>query len=109
SGVAGAEGQGSPKTNRLWGWPLQINLNKWVDPGSPKAHRLWGGVQANLNLVAVRRRQNRSLNHERYSFMQLPTPAQIKLELPLECPEKIFSWRKEAICILKREDPRLAL
>lgn len=41
--------------------------------------------------------------------MQLPTPAQIKLELPLKIPEKILSWRAQAIDILKRKDPRLAL
>lgn len=41
--------------------------------------------------------------------MQLPTPAQIKRELPLTFPEKILSWRAQAIAILERIDPRLAL
>ncbi|MBX7067502.1 MAG: 3-deoxy-7-phosphoheptulonate synthase [Parachlamydiales bacterium] len=41
--------------------------------------------------------------------MLLPTPAQIKDELPLIFPDRIASWRKEAIQILERKDPRLAL
>lgn len=41
--------------------------------------------------------------------MLLPTPAQIKDELPLKFPERIASWRQEAIDILERRDNRLAL
>lgn len=41
--------------------------------------------------------------------MQLPTPAQIKSEFPLKDPEKIASWRREAIGILERRDHRLSL
>ncbi len=41
--------------------------------------------------------------------MLLPTPLQIKSELPLTVPEKIDSWRREAIEILARKTPRLAV
>lgn len=41
--------------------------------------------------------------------MQLPTPAAIKSELPLTSPEIIASFRQEAIDILQRKTPRLAL
>lgn len=41
--------------------------------------------------------------------MLLPTPRQIKTELPLTCPERIAFWREEAINILEKRDPRLAI
>jgi 3-deoxy-7-phosphoheptulonate synthase len=41
--------------------------------------------------------------------MQLPSPAQIKKELPLPANNSIESWRKTAILVLERKDPRLAL
>ncbi|MBU6447167.1 MAG: 3-deoxy-7-phosphoheptulonate synthase, partial [Verrucomicrobia bacterium] len=41
--------------------------------------------------------------------MQLPTPAQIKRDIPLTVPAHIASWRRVAIDILERRDPRLAL
>ena len=39
--------------------------------------------------------------------MKLPTPEEIKRELPLASPEKILKARKTATEILKRNDPRL--
>lgn len=41
--------------------------------------------------------------------MQLPTPAEIKSELPLTFPEKIGAFRQEAIDVLQGKTPRLAL
>ncbi len=41
--------------------------------------------------------------------MQLPSPAQIKNELPLPANNSIRSWRKTARFVLERTDPRLAL
>lgn len=41
--------------------------------------------------------------------MQLPTPSEIKRELPLKNPNRVSDWRKEAIQILEKQTPRLAL
>lgn len=41
--------------------------------------------------------------------MKLPSPAEIKKELPLTIPNQIASWRGEAIRVLERSDPRLCL
>ncbi len=41
--------------------------------------------------------------------MQLPTPAQIKNELPNFSFDQIAAWRQKAIQILERRDPRLCL
>lgn len=40
--------------------------------------------------------------------MKLPTPEQIKSELPLLSPERIFEFRKTASAVLSRSDRRLA-
>lgn len=41
--------------------------------------------------------------------MQLPSPAQIKNELPLPANYPVASWRRMAAQVLERSDPRLAL